>query len=344
MDSVSIVIPTNRPYAVLAPCLASIAAQRFDAARIEVIVAFNGVDAPRSRVVEWPFRLRTAQLPQPNIAAAKNAALELARNPLLIFINDDVRLDPDFVAQHLAAHETLAAAAMVLGRAEWRVFPDETAFDLMIRRTPMIFRYERLRPDAWHDFRCAWNLNLSIPRRALGAERFDAGLGPFFYEDLELAHRLQQRDGLRVWYAPRARCLHDHRYTLEGYLERERAQGAAAVRLWRCRPECFRAIFSTGLDAAYLDYCRAYLRHESPRESELRDLLERVAPLPATALASDPQVREEMVRALYHAHLPLKRLVFRRALLGAAEIAPSAGRPGADRAGQELASGGRAGP
>lgn len=332
MDSVSIIIPTNRPYAVLAPCLESIAAQRFDLDLVEVIVVFNGVVGPRGVAEKWPFRLVVEHLPQPNIAAAKNAALDRARNPLLILINDDVRLDPDFVAQHVAAHRALGASAMVLGRAEWRVFADETVFDLMIRRTPMIFRYEKLRPEAWHDFRCAWNLNLSLPRRALGAERFDPGLGPFFYEDLELAHRLQQCDGLRVWYAPRARCVHEHRYTLEGYLERERAQGAAAVRLWRCRPDCFRAIFSTGLDAAYVEYCRAYLRHESPRESELRDLFERLAPLPAGALAGDESVREELVQALYHAHLPLKRLVFRRALVSAAELEPR-NQPGAQRAG-----------
>ncbi len=96
--------------------------------------------------------------------------------------------------------------------------------------------------------------------------------------------------------------------------------GAAAARLWTANPACFQAIYRTALDAAYLDYCRQYVATEGRRAEELRTWLATTLARPATACQS-AEFGEELVRAAYFAHIPLKRLAFRQALIDAAGLA-----------------------
>lgn len=327
MSAVTIIIPTNRPWQILAPCLRSVAAQTFDPAEIEVITVFNGVEpADDAHPADWPFRLVVQRLPEANIAAAKNVALDRARGELLILVNDDVRLRNDFVQQHLDAQRRFGEPGFVLGEALWQALPNDTLFDQLIQTTPMIFGYCDLTPRRRYDFRHAWNLNVSVRRSVLGRMRFDEQLGPFFYEDLELAFRVQQRHGPCVWYEPNACCVHEHRYTLDSYLQREAAMGSAAVRLWNANPECYRAIFKSDLDDAYQLYCGQFVRNEGGREAELRGLLEMAARRPVSWLGVREEALPGLTRLIYHAHLPLKRLVFRRALLEALDVSPAVER------------------
>jgi len=320
VPAVSVIIPTNRPWAVIEPCLRALAEQTAHERDMEVLLVYNGAaPAQRELARDWPFALRVGHLAAPNIGAAKNWALDRAQGAWILLLNDDVLPDPGFLSAHLEAHRRAARPAMVLGQSPWRSYPDETVFDRMIQSTSMVFFYDQLRPHEWCNYRHAWNLNLSIPRSVLGDRRFDEALGPFFFEDLELAWRLETESGVRVWYAPEAVAVHDHRYTFDGYFEREFALGQAAVRLWNANPGCFRSTYGADLDAAFLDYARRYVVAEGRREEELRRRLAVVCGRPTTDLADSAGVCDEIVQALYVAHLPLKRLAFRRGLLAAAE-------------------------
>jgi glycosyltransferase involved in cell wall biosynthesis len=315
---VSIIIPTNRSPEVFRRCLASIAWQGCDPGEIEVIVVFNGMRSPPPLDGHaWPFALVTDHIEPAHIGAAKNVALERARGEWVIFLNDDVVLDSDFVAAHLAAHRELCEPAMVLGRSVWQRYDDETIFDRMVQTTSMVFFYDQMKPHGWYGFRHAWNLNLSLARRFVETLRFDERLGPFFYEDLELAYRLEHQHGLRVWYASEALLLHDHRYTLDRYLEREFAMGQVVPGLWRCNPDCFRATYGADLDRAYIDYCRQFVRREGRHEAERRARLEQLVARRPAELTTSPGRQAELIRLLYDTHLPLKRLAFRRGLLSA---------------------------
>jgi GT2 family glycosyltransferase len=326
LASVSIVIPTNRPAAQLRPCLNAIAGLRFDASHVdvdvdvdvEVVVVFNGVAQVDTLVPEdWPFRLITDSLAECNICAAKNRAFDQASGQWIILINDDTYVEPGFVAAHLAAHRGLNRPGMVLGRSVWKTYEDQTVFDRMIAATSMIFFYDRLTPHRWHNFRHAWNLNLSFHRRYTEDVRFDERLKPVNFDDVEWAYRMEELYGLKVWYAPEAVSQHDHRYTLDGYLHREFHLGRMAALLWRCNADCFRAIYGTDLDAAYLEYCRRYVEIEGRSEAELRSRFDGMVSRSMTAWVPPGASREEALALLYDVHVPLKRLAFRRGLLSA---------------------------
>lgn len=321
MTIVSVIIPTNRPPAIVEPCLAALARQDVAPNTFEVLLVCNGAAEPHDwRASHWPFRMIVENVTEANIAAAKNVALERAAGSWVVFLNDDVLPAPDFIRQHLAAHQGLDQPALVLGESAWQRYPDETVFDRMIQNTSMVFFYDQMSPHTWYGFRHAWNLNLSLRREYLVTRRFNAALGPFFFEDLELAWRLEQECGLRVWYAPEAHAIHDHRYTLGGYLERERALGAAALRLSRHAPECYRAVYGGALDDEFLEFCERFVATDGRRADEqerwLRDLVVR----PADNVFPTAEIEQELVRALYLAHLPLKRVAFRRGLLDAVAL------------------------
>ena len=120
------------------------------------------------------------------IASARNLALQAARAPVLIGIQDNLSVGPGFVDAHLRCHDNeemgLAGPVFVIGLA------CRDADDLKTDH-----RYERgfCKGKEWFD---AWARNFSVSAAAVQAvggydTTFDGGWG---HEDVELAYRLQQ--------------------------------------------------------------------------------------------------------------------------------------------------------
>ena len=332
MPIVSIIIPTNRPRGVVEHCLRALAAQRFAMTEMQVVVVYNGRGSvPEWAADDWPFELIVARGPESNVGAARNVGFDLAKGEWVILLNDDVLPARDLVAAHVNAHRRLDRVAMVLGEAVWRRHEDETVFDRMLQSTSMVFFHDKMEPHAWYNFRHAWTLNLSLPRRCCDLVRFDEAIRPVCFDDLEWAFRLERTQGLGVWFAPEARAVHDHRYTLESYLSRERHLGRMAALLWRCNPECYIAIHGSALDADHLSYCRRFVALNERLEDDMRTGLDRVVSRRIEDLSPSSTVSSELIQCLYLAHLPLKRLVFHRALLEAAtgHLSPGSRQPSA---------------
>lgn len=316
----SIIIPTNRDAARLAPCLTGLAQQQAASPPFEVIVAANGRGAPPAwPKSHWPFPVTVVSSDPENTAAARNRGAALARGRFVLFLNDDVVPEPELLAAHLHAHKHLRRPALVVGEAEWARYADETVFDCMVRCTSMIFFYHRMLPHCWYNFRHAWTLNLSVEHSYLQQVPFDERIRPVNYEDLEWAYRLEHGPGLRVWFVPQARVRHDHRYTLQQYLDREAQLGGMAALLWQANPACYREIFGGPLDNTFVDYCRRFVATEGRSEDDMRRRLQALIGRPLEEFSSEAQMQQELAESLYLAHLPLKRLAFRRGLLASAE-------------------------
>jgi len=314
----SVIIPTRNRWDKLQTCLEHFARQTERA--FEVIVADDGSDEPAPRAIEGtdrPFGLTLLRPGRVGIGPAKNAAVTAARGELLIFTNDDTYPTPGFVAEHLAAAADAGDRRwMTLGATGWRAWPDATLFDALVAETGMIFFYDALEPGGLYDFRNAWNCNLSLPRSAFeAAGGFNERLGPFFFEDLELAWRMG-RTGWQVRYWPAAAATHDHRYTPQGYLDRERTLGAMAPHLWRANPECFEAVYRGPLDDAFVAYARRFLADHGRMAGRFAEHFRQWADWPAALLDRPPLSRTQWLDLFVHAHRVLKRVTFYRGLLG----------------------------
>ncbi|MGP1309268.1 MAG: glycosyltransferase family 2 protein [Phycisphaerales bacterium] len=326
---ISVFVPTRGRAAKLAACLRGFERQTLEPDRFELLVALDGPDPDSARVVETfarttPFAVRLLPCAPMGIAYAKNELLAASRGRFVLSINDDILPEPAFVEAHLRAQrEALTRfdrGAMILGATPWVVHEPDRLFDRLIRDTSMVFFYDRMAAsphadDPWHDwgFRHAWNMNLSFPRAAaLEAGGYTVFPDPIYYEDLELAHRLQRRFAMPVLHRSDAVAFHDHRYEPAQYFAREEVLGRTALGVARTAPDFAREVFGRDITAPdEAEYARAFVERERPLTDRLRQTFL------GTAAESAAAASPSLLRTLYEHHLPLKRWHWRVGLLRA---------------------------
>jgi hypothetical protein len=205
------------------------------------------------------------------------------------------------------------------------VWPDDSVFDRLVRETSMVFFYNTMQGAGVGDlerdwgFRHCFGLNFSVSAAALrdvgGFSVFPATYG---YEDNEAAWRLRERFGMPVLYRPAASAEHDHRYGPREYLEREEKLGYAAWGFAMQAPGCASEMFGRDITSdAEVEYSRAFVERERAMAARVRGTLEGLADVPSGAVAG-PHAGV-VIEALYQQHLLLKRWMWRRGLVRAAE-------------------------
>jgi GT2 family glycosyltransferase len=117
-------------------------------------------------------------------SAARNAGIRAASAPLIVFVDSDVLVRPDFLQRHLELHRR--AGRPVVGRGPVVLIPAPAlpARDPVVRSSP-----------AYLD-----TANASVPRQTLiEAGMFDEGFRVYGWEDFDLGMRLQARGVPRVF-------------------------------------------------------------------------------------------------------------------------------------------------
>ena len=204
----SIIIPTYRRPDTLAPAIRSCLAQEA-AEPYEIIVVDNNPDgSARGAVAEFladgQSPVRYVAEPRPGISHARNTGIAAAQGRYLVFLDDDQRADPGWLAGHLATLRRFSAAvsfgpicpefppgAHVPGVARWRYVRDEgmPSGSAMPNRSPLLGS-----PGI---------SNTAIDREncALGDAPFDLAYGCAGGEDTLLFRQLLQRGCKMVWCA-----------------------------------------------------------------------------------------------------------------------------------------------
>ena len=311
--SMSVIVPSRGRTGALGRLLACLSQQELDRCEgFEVVVALDGSSElpPLCLQSEYPFELEVIRLDQVGICGAKNAAVARSRGGVLLFINDDIEPAPHFIEEHTIAQE--AGHPIVLGDSPWPRYQDQTIFDDLMAHSKMVFFYHHLRGGRHYDFRHAWNLNLSVRRECV--EGLDGPyvelLRPVYYDDVEMAFRLMGREP-RVYFHPAAKAVHNHRYTPVSYFLREALLGVMAIELNQVNPDCFKGIFSGPFDRLVAHAREGMVLDVPDRQRVLARWVDLVAePCPGEA-------NQELIDALYLAHLPLKRRAFRCGLIAA---------------------------
>lgn len=249
--TVSFVVPTYRRPDALRPTLAALLAVDYPHDRYEVIVVDDGsADETADVVAELQkgaeAKLVYVQQENAGAATARNRGARSATGELLIFVDDDIVVQPSHVRDHIAARAT-RGDALVNGHWEFpaglvRVFA-ATPFGRFrlglerwvkdgVAKTPLGDGREA--PSAV----TACNLGL---RRALFLELggFDETFPFAGYEDQELSYRAV-RAGCPLVYDRRIQLVHnDQRSTLVQFCARQRRGACTAVHLAQRHPAVF---------------------------------------------------------------------------------------------------------
>jgi glycosyltransferase involved in cell wall biosynthesis len=213
----TVVIPTFNRSRRLAELLACLQAQRGDALA-RVVVCDDGSSDDTAEVAQgFRERLPVVYCHQENLGfragQARNLGLARAIGDVVIFVDDDVLVAPDFVAQHVAAHRGAPGPRVAIGYRH-RAFdfgrevprwdeitvaePDdrtevlgEDGSAIARHATPWFFVYS-----------CNFSVTLGP-----ATPRFDEHFHGWGMEDIEYGYRLVAA-GYDVVAAPRARVLH----------------------------------------------------------------------------------------------------------------------------------------
>ena len=212
---VTVAIPTYNRADFLRQTLAGIAAQHFPRDHFEVIVIDNNsTDHTRAVVAEFADRQpapRYLRETKQGLDYARNRAIEEARGEIIVFGDDDILVQPDWLAQ--MAVPLIADPGRRIGAVGGEVipvFPDGLPEWVREWHAPLAFRPDAGPLDSRHS---PMGANLAFPAwvfEQLGPfhTALDRAAGNYFSGgDSEMIRRVRQA-GLEVWFAPGAAVKH----------------------------------------------------------------------------------------------------------------------------------------
>jgi glycosyltransferase involved in cell wall biosynthesis len=212
---VTIAIPTYNRAEFLRQTLAGIAAQQFPRDHFEVLVVDNNSRDHTPSVVEGFAHERPAPRyileRRQGLDHARNRAITEARGEIILFGDDDILVEPDWIAQ--MAVPLLADTAKRIGAVGGEVipvFPDGLPEWVREWHAPLAFRADTGPLEPRHS---PMGANLAFPKwvfERLGPfhTALDRAAGNYFSGgDSEMIRRVRAA-GLEVWFSPAAAVKH----------------------------------------------------------------------------------------------------------------------------------------
>lgn len=280
-----LVVTCGRPERLLR-VLQDLGRQSLDPRRFELLIADDGSPEPAEQTlsrIDLGFPVRVARGPCRGPATARNRALPLARAPLLLFLNDDVWLEPELLEAHLLLQRYVAPAPWaVMGTL---AFPPELRREMLHRLVEDLglLGTARLETGSSLDPMHFWTGNLSVPTaevRAVGG--FDEAFREPAGEDIDLGYRLARERGVRLMYTQHARAWHDHPHDPAAWWERCRRYGRVLRHLAEKHVDELFRIQGTGfLDPALDRKSLERLAEQEPLALELMSWVDRLGTGPA---------------------------------------------------------------
>lgn len=227
-NTISVIVATmNRPQELEAMLSTVLAQSRLPE---EVIIVDQSCDCSTTSVVEDCANNLESSLPNfiylhtmnpdarsaAGAGAARNVGIERATGDILVFLDDDVLLEKEFLEELVDTYRgdsSLGGASGVVTNYARPVFLHRLVRRLFWigpfhdERQPIYWNADRLRANGPIRVRKFGSNVMSIRREALQADRFDnSGGSGFPGEDVDLSWRVSERSSLVI--TPRARLAH----------------------------------------------------------------------------------------------------------------------------------------
>jgi len=213
----SVIVPTHNRQIKLVETLGCLRRQRLEATEYEIIVVDDGSSPPvvLGESHEGPL-IRLERTESVERSAARNYGASIARGELLIFIDDDISVEHDFVDAHLRAHAEWPGA-LVVGSMN---LPEEAMVKPFARFRQRLERQglpHRRGPTQSRNFCTAANMSISRDLlQDLGG--FDGSIASG--EDQDLALRHTGRGGQIVFLQDATAIHRDEALDVQSYCRR----------------------------------------------------------------------------------------------------------------------------
>lgn len=249
MSRVTVVVPTYNRSGVLFECLAALEAQQCDVTFDVIVVDDGSTDGTADAVARFQASsaMSVAFLRQENLgpASARNRGVESARGDLVLFLGDDIVVQPGHLDEIYRTYvERDGGPRAIVGFTSYRDDCVSTPFGHWLdRRSGFQFQYPPDDATGPLPFTHFYTSNVLVPRDALlDVGGFNSGFRRAAHEDTELAFRLAHR-GVKLYFCPTARALHVHRVSVESTALRMRMVAHEAITLHQLNPALFNELY-----------------------------------------------------------------------------------------------------
>ncbi|HEY3294278.1 MAG TPA: glycosyltransferase [bacterium] len=211
--------------------------QDYDPARYEIIVVDDGsTDGSR----EWLKSVGDARMKpvfgETNLgrSASRNSGIRAAGGRIIVMIDGDHTIQPDFLSIHAARHRR--ERCVIVGKSDFVEHPDFRALNSYLNGSGA----KKLPLDARLPGRYFLTRNCSVPRDLLiEVGLFDETFTAWGGEDLDLGVRLEM-SGVPIYGEPRALAIHHHLRPLNDLLRNMRVYGRGGIPILLARhPQLF---------------------------------------------------------------------------------------------------------
>jgi len=241
--TISVVIPTFNRQPILARALAALARQDLAPERFEVLVVDDGSSDDTWGWLQgrdFAFHCRPLRQENQGQGNARNFGVREATGELILFLGDDIFLDPNALSRHAARHDEVRSAgvrAAVLGHIRWAAELRVSSFMRWIGERGLQFGFALIEDPSNVPFNFFYTSNISVARRELlAAGLFDPRFKTYGWEDIELGYRLARR-GVKIVYEPEADAAHYHPTNLKSFARRQYRAGVTGALFYRLHPE-----------------------------------------------------------------------------------------------------------
>ena len=248
----SVIIPTHNRADILKTCLEKIIAQQ--GVDFELIVVDDGSTDDTEKIVKQFINPEGAQAlvrlrginvlyvrqPASHQAVARNRGVKLATGEIIVFIGDDIFVEPDFLMKHHDRHvEHQDKNVVVLGYTTWDPALEITPYMRFLESSGWQFGYNFLHPK-WigrlDPYKFFYTSNISLKKSFFEKEQFNENFVFYGWEDIELGYRLWKKHDMRIYYEPQAIAYHHHVLKASDLATKMRNVGKSAVHFKRLQP------------------------------------------------------------------------------------------------------------
>ncbi|MFC1750455.1 glycosyltransferase [Pseudomonadota bacterium] len=246
----SVIIPTHNRAKILKDCLKELFKQSLPKKNFEIIVVDDGSRDETKEVVkkfmEKRDNIKYVYQKNQGQGIARNKGMFKAEGDVVVFMGDDIIPTKDFLSEHMRYHLRYGEEnEAVLGLTMWHPKLKVTPFMKWLTNGSSIlgmfgghqFAYEKLKGKVEADFNFFYTSNISLKFNLADKYPFDPSFSGYGWEDIELGYRLHKREGLRIYYNPKALGYHFHKMSEKGLETRMKNIGAAARIIDRKYPE-----------------------------------------------------------------------------------------------------------
>ena len=252
----SVIIPTHNRAETLKICLKKLIAQQ--GVDFEVIVVDDGSTDDTERVVrnfQFPIsnfqinpkseirnpKLQYIHQPASHQAVARNRGVKEAKGDVIVFIGDDIFVEPGFLQKHHDRHtEYPDENVVVLGHTTWDPNIKINSYMRFLEDSGWQFGYKFLNPGMIgkiEPYKFFYTSNISLKKSFFKKEWFDEDFKFYGWEDIELGYRLWKRHGMEIYYEPQAIAFHHHELQPSDLPKKMQSVGKSAVHFERLQPD-----------------------------------------------------------------------------------------------------------